>query len=226
MVRMTWIGHGTFQIEADGHTVLVDPFIGSNPTTETKTTDFSPETILVTHAHSDHIADAVELAKHSGATIYAIAELAGYLKKQGVENVVGFNMGGTVTFPGGTAKMVPAWHSSMTDDGEASSIPSGFVVRFGGKTIYFAGDTALFGDMALIGEEGLDVAVLPIGDHFTMGPADAIKALRLLNAPVVVPGHYSTFPMIEQDADAFARAVAEQTASQVEVFTPGESRDL
>ena len=226
MVQFTWIGHGTFQIEADGHRVLIDPFITGNPAATQNADDFSPETILVTHAHGDHIADVVEIAKRSGATVYAIAELAGWFGEQGVENVVGFNFGGTVQFPGGSVKLVPAWHSSVTPDGTVSTPPAGLVVRFGGRTIYFAGDTALFGDMAFIGDEGLDIAVLPIGDHFTMGPADAVRAARLLTAPVIVPGHYNTFPAIAQDVNAFAADIAATTASRVEIFRPGETREL
>lgn len=226
MVSITWIGHGTFQLAADGHTVLIDPFIDGNPTATVKAADLSPETILVTHAHGDHVADVVPIAKRTGTTVLAIAELAAWLGKQGVENTVGYNFGGTVAFPGGTAKLVPAWHTSVTPDGAVSTPPAGFIVRFGGKTIYFAGDTALFGDMALIGEEGLDIAVLPIGDHFTMGPADAVRAAALLRAPIVIPGHYNTFPAVEQDAMAFAEAVAAGTSSKVQIFAPGQTIDF
>ncbi|HEV2529779.1 MAG TPA: metal-dependent hydrolase [Thermomicrobiales bacterium] len=226
MVSITWVGHGTWYLDADGHGVLVDPFVDSNPSATRKNTDLTPDTILLTHAHGDHVADVVDIAKRSGATVYAIVELAGWVQKQGVENTVGFNMGGTVWFPGGSAKMTPAWHSSVTPDGAVSTPPAGFVVRFGGRTIYFAGDTALFGDMRLIGEEGLDIAVLPIGDHFTMGPEDAVKAAEMLGAPVILPGHYNTFPPIQQDVAAFADAVASRTSSRVEIFQPGETREL
>ncbi len=226
MVQFNWVGHGTFHLEADGHRVLIDPFIDGNPVATQKADDFNPDTILVTHAHGDHVADVAEIAKRSGATVYAIAELASWFADQGVEKTVGFNFGGTVEFPGGSAKLVPAWHTSTTPDGKVSTPPAGMVVRFGGRTIYFAGDTGLFGDMAFIGDEGLDIAVLPIGDHFTMGPADAVKAARLLNAPVIVPGHYDTFPAIAQDVDAFAADVAANTSSRVEVFQPGETREL
>ncbi len=226
MVQVTWIGHGTFQIEADGHRVLIDPFITGNPAAVQKADDFNPETILVTHAHGDHVGDVVEIAKRSGATVYAIVELAAWFADQGLEQTTGFNFGGTVEFPGGSAKLVPAVHTSTTPDGKVTTPAAGMVVRFGGRTIYFAGDTALFGDMAFIGDEGLDIAVLPIGDHFTMGPGDAIKAARLLSAPVIVPGHYNTFPAIAQDAAAFAADVAANMSSRVEIFQPGETREL
>ncbi len=226
MVQVTWIGHGSFQIEADGHRVLIDPFITGNPAAVQKADDFTPETILVTHAHGDHVGDVVEIAKRSGATVYSIVELASWFADQGLDKTVGFNFGGTAEFPGGSAKLVPAVHTSTTPDGKVTTPASGMVVRLGGRTIYFAGDTALFGDMAFVGDEGLDIAVLPIGDHFTMGPGDALKAARLLNAPVIVPGHYNTFPAIAQDAKAFAADVAANMSSRVEIFQPGETREL
>ncbi len=226
MVQVTWIGHGTFQIEANGHRVLIDPFITGNPAAVQKADDFTPETILVTHAHGDHVGDVVEIAKRSGATVYSIVELASWFADQGLDKTVGFNFGGTAEFPGGSAKLVPAVHTSTTPDGKVTTPAAGMVVRLGGRTIYFAGDTALFGDMAFVGDEGLDIAVLPIGDHFTMGPGDALKAARLLNAPVIVPGHYNTFPAIAQDAKAFAADVAANTSSRVEIFQPGETREL
>lgn len=226
MVNVNWVGHGTFQLEADGHRVLIDPFISGNPSAVQKPDDFSPETILVTHAHGDHVGDVVDIAKRTGATVIAILELATWFGEQGVEQVVGINFGGTAPFPGGSAKLVPAWHTSTTPDGKVTTLPAGFVVRFGGRTIYFAGDTALFGDMAFIGDEGLDIAVLPIGDHFTMGPGDAVKAARLLKAPVIIPGHYNTFPAITQDVAAFAADIAANTSSRVEVFQPGETHEL
>lgn len=226
MVNVNWIGHGTFHLEADGHRVLLDPFISGNPAAVQGTDDFNPETILVTHAHGDHVGDVVEIARRTGATVYAIVELASWFGEQGVEKTVGINFGGTAQFPGGSVKLVPAWHTSTTPDGKVSTPAAGMVVRFGGRTVYFAGDTGLFGDMAFIGDEGLDIAVLPIGDHFTMGPADAVKAARLLNAPVIIAGHYNTFPAIAQDVAAFASDVAAKTSSRVEVFQPGDTREL
>lgn len=228
MVQVSWIGHGTFQIESNGHRVLIDPFINGNPTATQKADDFSPDTILVTHAHGDHVdhvGDVVEIAERSGATVYAIVELAAWFADQGLATTVGF-FGGTADFPGGSAKLVPAVHTSTTPDGKVTTPPAGMVVRFGGKTIYFAGDTSLFGDMAFIGDEELDIAVLPIGDHFTMGPSDAVKAARLLRAPVIIPGHYNTFPAIAQNAAAFAADVESHTASRVTIFQPGETREL
>lgn len=229
-VTITWYGHGTFGLEADGKQVIVDPFFTGNPACNTSPDDVNPSTILITHAHNDHVGDAVSIAKRTGAKIVTINELAGVLKSKGVSDAVGGNFGGTIAFDGGTAKIVPAWHSSTynDDDGNvvAPGIPAGLVVRFGGKTIYFAGDTGLFGDMVLIGEEGLDLAVLPIGDHFTMGPADAIRAAKFLNAKAVTPGHYNTFPMIEQDGEKFITDIEAQTSSKGILLQPGESTEI
>jgi L-ascorbate metabolism protein UlaG (beta-lactamase superfamily) len=156
--------------------------------------------------------------------------LATWLGWQGVENAVGANHGGTVAFPGGTVKFTPAWHSSSYQPGDgtfvAPSVPAGLVIRFGGMTTYAAGDTALFLDMQLIAEEQLDMAILPIGDHFTMGPDDALRAVAMLRPALVVPCHYNTFPPIEQDPEQFRSRVESETASRVVVMTPGSTSDL
>jgi L-ascorbate metabolism protein UlaG (beta-lactamase superfamily) len=225
-VRITYLGHAAFLIEADGKSVAIDPFISGNPAATISADEIAPQTILLTHAHGDHVGDTVAIAKRTGATVIATFELGTFLGKQGIKTIPA-NHGGTVAFDGGTTKFVPAWHtSSYTDDFLAPGVPAGHVVRFGGKTVYFAGDTCLFGDMALIGDEGLDVAVIPIGDHFTMGPADAVKAARLLRAGLVIPCHYNTFPPIKQDAQAFKRLVEEQTESRCLPLAPGESHEL
>jgi L-ascorbate metabolism protein UlaG (beta-lactamase superfamily) len=189
--------------------------------------------ILITHAHADHIGDTVPIAQRTNAPVIAIVEIANWLRTQGVENVIEGNFGATIAFPNGTgsAKFVPAWHTSTyaTQDGvEAISIPAGFIIRFGGRTMYYAGDTGLFGDMALIGEEGIDIAFLPIGDKFTMGPADAARAAALVKAPSVFPMHYNTFPAIQQDPHEFARLVHDRTngASSVQVLYPGVSVEV
>jgi L-ascorbate metabolism protein UlaG (beta-lactamase superfamily) len=225
-VRITYLGHSAFLLEAGEKSVVVDPFLTGNPKAARSAEEVSPQTILLTHAHGDHVGDTVAIAKRTGATVIATYELGAYLAKEGIKTVPA-NHGGTIAFDGGTTKLVPAWHtSSYTDDFLAPGVPAGHVVRFGGKTVYFAGDTCLFGDMALIGEEGLDVAIIPIGDHFTMGPADAVKAARLLRAGFVIPCHYDTFPPIAQDVGAFKAAVEAQTDSRVLPQAPGESHEL
>lgn len=228
-MKLSYYGHAAFGLEADGKKVLVDPFFTGNPTASTDAASMSADTILLTHAHNDHVGDAIEIAKRSGATVVATFELANWVASQGVENTIGGNFGGTVPFAGGTAKFVPAWHTSSysSPDGiVAAGVPAGYVVRFGGKTVYFAGDTALFLDMQLIGDEGLDVAVIPIGDYFTMGPADAIRAAKLLRAKTVIPGHFNTFPAIQQDVDAWKQQVESETSSTVAVLQPGQTIDL
>jgi L-ascorbate metabolism protein UlaG (beta-lactamase superfamily) len=228
MTKLTYIGHSAFHLEANGKSVLVDPFITGNPAATVQASDFNPQTIILTHAHNDHVGDTVEIAKRTGATVISTFELGVYLSKQGVNATPG-NHGGTVAFDGGTTKMTPAWHTSSYNDGErdvAPGVPSGQIVRFGGVTIYFAGDTCLFGDMKLIGEEGIDVAVLPIGDTFTMGPTDAVRAVRFLEPKYVVPCHYNTFPPIKQDANQFKQLVEEQTSARCLPLQPGESHEF
>jgi L-ascorbate metabolism protein UlaG (beta-lactamase superfamily) len=216
-------------LEDDGNTVLIDPFLTGNPSASHAADDLHPHAILLTHAHNDHVGDAVAIGKRTGAKVIATAELGYWLQAQGVPGATPANHGGTVAFPGGSAKIVPAWHTSSYNEGGATvapGVPAGFVVRMGGKTVYFAGDTCLFGDMKLIGEEGLDVAVLPIGDHFTMGPKDAVRAAEFLAAMVVVPCHYNTFPPIEQDDQEFKRLLEEKTAARCVILEPGESFEL
>jgi L-ascorbate metabolism protein UlaG (beta-lactamase superfamily) len=229
VTTLTYLGHSAFLLEADGKTVAVDPFLTGNPAATVGEGEIHPQTILLTHAHNDHVGDTVAIAKRTGAQVICTYELSRYLGDQGVENATGGNHGGTIAFDGGTAKFVPAWHTSSYHDGErfvAAGVPAGFVVRFGGKTIYFAGDTCLFGDMQLIGDEGLDVAVIPIGDHFTMGPKDAVRAATFLRAKTVIPCHYDTFPPIAQDAAAFAAAVKAATESTVVALKPGEKVEI
>lgn len=229
MLTLTYIGHSAFQLSDGSRSLLVDPFITGNPVATVSANDFAPETILLTHAHNDHVGDTVSIAKRAGSHVIALFELANWVHASGVKNATGGNFGGTIGFDGGTVKFVPAWHTSSYQDENgvhAATPPAGLVVRFGGKTIYFAGDTCLFSDMKLIGEEGLDVAVIPIGDAFTMGPADAQRAVEFLQPRVVIPCHFNTFPPIAQDAGAFKREVEERTGARCLPLEPGESVDL
>ena len=229
MTTLTYLGHSAFLLEADGKTVVVDPFLNDNPRASHGADDIRPGTILLTHAHGDHLGDTVSIAKRTGAKVIANAEIGWWLESQGIKDAVPANHGGTVAFDGGTVKFVPAWHTSSYRQGDesiAAGVPSGLVVRFGGKTVYFAGDTCLFGDMKLIGEEGLDVAVLPIGDHFTMGLKDAARAAGWLGAKTVIPCHYNTFPPIEQDPTEFKRLVEQHPNMTCVVLDPGAVLDL
>lgn len=229
-MKLTWFGHAAFQMYDGQHTVLIDPFLTGNPSNTVDAGSLNPDTILLTHAHNDHVGDTIDIARRTGATVVSTFELGEWLGKQGVDNAIAANHGGTVEFPGGSVKFTPAWHTSSyeMDDGTvvAPGVPAGLVIRFGDKTTYAAGDTALFLDMQLIAEEQLDVALLPIGDHFTMGPDDALRAVTMLRPGVVVPCHYNTFPPIEQDAEAFRSRVEAETASRVIALKPGETTEL
>lgn len=228
-LTITYLGHAAFHLEADNTSVLIDPFITGNPSATVKAHDLAADTIILTHAHNDHVGDTIAIAARTGATVIATFELGTWLGQQGVQNTVPANHGGTVQFNGGSVKFTPAWHTSSfeTDDGfVAAGLPAGLVVRFGGRTTYFAGDTCLFLDMQLIADEGLDVAVLPIGDHFTMGPKDALRAVEMLRAPTIIPSHYNTFPPIEQDVQQFRGDVERSTSSTVIPLAPGESTYL
>lgn len=228
-VTLTWYGHSAFGLESDGTKVLIDPFLSDNPVATTSPDEVEASTILLTHAHNDHVGDTASIAERCGAKVIATYELANFIASKGIEDTVGGNHGGTIEFDGGSVKFVPAWHTSSYQEGNqvvAPGIPAGLVVRFGGKTIYFAGDTCLFSDMKLIAEEGLDVAIVPIGDHFTMGPMDAARAAEWLGAGTVIPCHYNTFPPIKQDAQAFKTDVEGRTNATVVILQPGESTGL
>ncbi len=228
-LKLTWHGHSAFALHDGSHTVQIDPFISGNPVATISADLLEADAILLTHAHNDHVGDTVAIAKRTGALVTATFELATWLGSQGIDNVAPANHGGTVAFPGGSVKFFPAWHTSsyQTDDGfVAVGVPAGLVVRFGGKTLYFAGDTCLFSDMQLVGDEGLDVAILPIGDRFTMGPEDAAKATRWLKAGTVIPCHYNTFPPIEHDAAGFAQLVTAACGATTLTPLPGETVGL
>ena len=221
MTTLRWIGHSAFTLAADDKLLAIDPFITGNPSATIAVDDLNPTTILVTHGHDDHVGDAPALAQRTGAPVIAIVEVAGLIAKLGAPTTLDPNYGGTVQFDGGSVKLTPAWHTSTHSSSGPVGQPAGMVVRFGGKTIYFAGDTCLFLDMQLIGDEELDVAVIPIGGHYTMDPIDAVRAVKFLRPRFVVPCHYNTFPALQQDAEAFKKNVEEATATKAIVLEPG-----
>lgn len=225
-VRIKFLGHSGFELTIDGHKLLIDPWLTSNPVATMAAGDLEAQLILLSHAHDDHVADAADIAKRSGATIVCNFEMGNWYLAQGLEHVFQGNPGGSFRNDWLSAKWTVAHHSSSFGDGSYGGQPNGFVMRGGGQTIYHAGDTSLFGDMALIGGEGLDVALIPIGDVFTMGVADSIKAIQLLRPATVIPMHYNTFPPIEQDAAAWARRVESETDAQPAILLPGEVLDL
>jgi L-ascorbate metabolism protein UlaG (beta-lactamase superfamily) len=221
-IEITWLGHATWLVETDKHQLLVDPFLDDNPAASCKSADVSPNFILVTHGHFDHVADAVKIATRTGATVIAMVEICAWLKGQGLEKTQQLNLGGGVALPFGHVKMTLAHHSSLLPDGSPAGSPAGFLLTLdGAKRLYFAGDTALFLDMQLIGAKGLDLVVLPIGDLFTMGPEDSIEAIKLLKPRHVAPCHYNTWPLIRQDAKKWAEQVRAETEAEPHVLEPG-----
>lgn len=226
-MKISYHGHSVVKIMTEGKTIMIDPFINGNSLTDLKVKDEKPDVILLTHAHNDHVGDTVELAQKNGAMVVAPVELANYLGSLGLD-AVGMNLGGAKEFDFGTVKYTKAFHSSSytTDDGDViyGGMPAGILFKAEGKTVYHAGDTDLFGDMELIGKRnGIDVAFLPIGDFFTMGPEDAAYAAELLKAKMVVPIHYNTFPPIKQDPQEFKGMVK---ASEVRIMKAGDSFEL
>ncbi len=233
MTTLNFIGHSAFTVQHGDTLIAIDPFITGNPAATIEADSVSPDLIFLTHAHNDHVGDTIELSKRTGATVISTFELGEVLQSKGA-HAVPMNHGGTYRFDAGSVKLVPAWHTSSWNDEDgtvvAPGVPAGLVLKLGEgenrKTIYFAGDTCLFMDMQLIGDEELDVAVLPIGDHFTMGPDDAIKAVKYLRPKTIVPCHYNTFPPIEQDAEKFKSAVEAQTSASCIVLAPGASWEI
>lgn len=199
-MKTTYYGQSTFMLEAGGKKLLFDPFISPNPAAkDIDIHSLKPDYILVSHGHGDHVADLLDIQKSSGAKIICIAEIAGWLGKHGIEDAHGMNIGGGYNFEFGRVKMVNAVHSSTMPDGSAGGNPAGFVIWADGKVIYFAGDTALTYDMKLLADENLDWAYLPIGDNYTMGVDDAVKACSFINCKNVIGMHYDTFPVIQID---------------------------
>lgn len=227
MTQITWLGHGSWLVEADSHRLLLDPFLKDNPSATASPSDFHDVShILISHGHFDHVAEAAEIANASGATLIANYELAEWFaSNHGVENTVGMNIGGNYDLPCGSLKMTPAIHSSQLPDGSYGGEPSGFILKIGQKRIYFACDTALFSDMQLYAQN-VDVAVLPIGDLFTMGIEDSVKATRLIEPTQVLPAHYGTWPPIAQDPQQWADRVRQETSAEPVVLTVGESLNL
>lgn len=221
-------GHACFELREGATRVLVDPFLApNNPAATASGEDVEPTHVLLTHGHADHIADAAAVAKRTGAPVLAIVELARWLAGQGVEGTIGPNLGGTVPFDWGWVKLVQAFHTNTTPDGTAIGSPAGLVIRIGDRTVYHLGDTCLFGDLRLIAERTpVDVALIPIGGHWTMDRHDAVVAADLIGAGTVVPCHYNTFPPIETDADAFKADVEAQTSSKVIVMAPGDTQSF
>jgi L-ascorbate metabolism protein UlaG (beta-lactamase superfamily) len=225
-MQITFLGHAAFALEHDGKTVLVDPFLTGNPKASAAAGEVAADAIFLTHGHSDHLGDTVDIAKRTGATVVAIVELAAELRESGVENIIDPNIGGTADLGWASVRLTPAWHTGTTPSGTVHT-PAGLVIEMGDKRIYFAGDTGLFSDLALPAKRGhIDLAVLPIGGHYTMDRFDAVVAADFIKADQVIPAHYNTFPPIETDAQAFKADVQNAGYAEVVVLEPGETHTL
>jgi L-ascorbate metabolism protein UlaG (beta-lactamase superfamily) len=221
-MEIRFLGHAAFALSDGDTTVLIDPFLTGNPKAAASADEVDATTILLTHGHADHIGDTVPIAKRTGATVLAIVELAGEIGAEGVD-VRDPNLGGTVDFDWGWAKLVPAWHTSTTPNGTVNT-PAGLLISFGGKIIYHLGDTCLFSDLQLVGKRNpIDIALMCIGGHYTMDRHDAVDAAGFVGAKTVIPCHYNTFPLVEADAQAFKTEVEAQTSSQVVILEPGDT---
>lgn len=224
--KFTWYGHAALGLETDGYKVIVDPFFTGNPAASISADAVEADFILVSHGHGDHLGDSVPIAKQTDALVISVNEIAIWFGNQGIE-AHGQHIGGGFKYPFGYLKLTLALHGSELPDGSSGGNPCGFLLTTNdGKKIYLAQDTGLFGDMKLIGEEGIDLAVLPIGDNFTMGPDDALRAVKMIQPKVVIPIHYNTWGLIAQDPHAWAKRVQKESRTKAVVLKPGESYSL
>jgi L-ascorbate metabolism protein UlaG (beta-lactamase superfamily) len=224
-ISLTWHGHATFNLNVNGTNVLIDPFFSGNPVAKVTADEVPADFILITHGHGDHVGDAVAIARRTGALVISNFEICNWVSAQGHGKTHAQNSGGTYDHPFGSVKMTPAIHSSGLPDGSDGGIAAGFLLGVGGKRIYISGDTALFSDMQLVGDN-IDLATFPIGGNFTMGPDDALQAVRFVKPKVVIPCHYNTWPLIAADPAAWAERVNAETGSRAVVLHVGESHTL
>jgi L-ascorbate metabolism protein UlaG (beta-lactamase superfamily) len=224
--KFTWYGHATMGLETGGYRLLIDPFFEGNPSASISADQAQADFILLSHGHGDHVGDTLSISKRTGAPVITNYEIANWLETQGVTSH-GQHIGGGYKHPFGYLKLTQAVHGSGLPDGSYGGNPAGFLLTTqAGEKVYLACDTGLFGDMRLIGEEGLDLAVLPIGDNYTMGPDDALRAVKLLTPKNVIPVHYNTWELIAQNPHAWAHQVEAETSTRVHVLRPGESFSL
>ena len=225
--KITWYGHAALGLETGGFHILVDPFLSGNPVAAIAPDKVPAEFILISHGHGDHVGDTLDIAKRTNAMVISNFEIVNWMEEKGIKNTHPQHIGGGFTYPFGYLKLTQALHGSAMPDGSYGGNPAGFLLTTNdGQKIYLAQDTGLFGDMRLIGEEGIDLAVLPIGDNFTMGPEDALRAVKLINPKHVIPIHYDTFDLISQDEDTWAKLVEMETHAMVHVLKPGQSFTL
>lgn len=221
--EFTAFGHSTFSLEIEGYHILIDPFFDDNPQSPVSADEVEADFILITHGHSDHVGDSVKIAKRTGAKVVSNFEIANWISAKGVE-AHPQHIGGGFHYPFGYVKLTQAIHGSSLPDGSYGGMPSGFLITTkAGEKIYVSGDTGLFAGMSLIGQERIDLAVLPIGDNFTMGPDDALRAVKLITPTHVIPSHYKTWDLINQDPVTWKKRVEAETDTKVSVLDPGES---
>ncbi len=228
-MKITFLGHACFLFEG-GTSILIDPFITGNPVAKVKPEDINADLIFVSHGHGDHLGDAVTIAKNCGATIVSVTELTSYCSKSGVQ-AHAMHIGGSKRFGQVQVKLTPALHGSgfVDQNGTVQYLgnPCGFLFHLDGKTVYHAGDTGLFSDMSLISRQhAVDLALLPIGDNYTMGPDDALEAVKLIKPGIVIPMHYNTWPLIAQNPAEFKQSVETETPARAVILNPGESYEL
>ena len=227
-IQVTWLSHSGFQMTIGDHKILIDPFLTGNPLATVTSEQVDADFIILSHGHGDHVGDAAAIANRTGATVIANFEIGSWLQqKHSVKNVHTLNTGGGVKLPFGRVELTLAYHSSSLPDGSYGGMPNGILILTDeGKNLYHAGDTSAFLDMQLIGERGLDLAMLPIGDYFTMGPEMSLRAIGLLKPKAVIPMHYNTFDPIAQDVVSWARRVQNETDARPVVLDPGGTFQL
>jgi L-ascorbate metabolism protein UlaG (beta-lactamase superfamily) len=222
MPRLTYLGHAAFKVEGSKARIVIDPFLSGNPLATVGPEEIKVDYVLLTHGHNDHLGDGIDIAKTNQATIVAPNELAIYCADKGAK-IHPMHIGGAHEFPFGRVKLTIAHHGSVAPDGTYTGNPCGFLITMDGKTLYHPGDTGLFSDMKLIGQlNRIDVALLPIGDNFTMGIEDAVRAAEYLQAGLYIPMHYKTFEVIDVDPDEFVKKVQAE-GRQAQVLPIGES---
>jgi len=226
-MKLTWYGHSAFELEGK-HKTLIDPYISHNPVATVRWQDLKPDVIVVTHGHSDHYGDTVEIARSTGCKVIGITEIADFLCKKGID-VIDLNLGGSIDFKGVGYTLVPAVHSNSIEENDKvfeAGCPVGVIVT-DEKTVYHAGDTALFHDMALIHELfSPEVALLPIGGRFTMDIKAAVQAVKLIKPKLAIPMHYNTWGAIKTDETVFKSLVEQQTDTKVALLKPGDSIEI